>query len=382
MATLAGEILECLNKILNALYELRYLNYVFNRKKFIVGTSVPISETESFFRELIDPGDLKIGAKFIETLAGDPDKMIRLYDGVIYAEVDWQKKTMFTQNLMLPMLQRSTIASPFFTRMKGLVKYVLESDRVEVSFSDSRSCTLKVIFLNQLISSLGRKTAEEFSPSFMMGKTKGTEFEIQWDQKSFLPTSLQTMISESKTLETVSNLSIGKLVPDVDFKSFLPEGFITPEASRDLRPYDLIGTRGPALSMTTTGGNKISLEDLKGKVTLLQFTSLVCGPCRLSVNYLKKLRKSFSQEDLSMISLERFEIPEKAIDDYIKEQVINYLYCLTFEQAFDAYKVNILPTFFILDQEKVIRTRITGYEINQTDQKITDCIKRELKSNQ
>ena len=83
-----------------------------------------------------------------------------------------------------------------------------------------------------------------------------------------------------------------------------------------------------------------------------------------------------------MISLERFEIPEKAIDDYIKEQVINYLYCLTFEQAFDAYKVNILPTFFILDQEKVIRTRITGYEINQTDQKITDCIKRELKSNQ
>lgn len=49
-----------------------------------------------------------------------------------------------------------------------------------------------------------------------------------------------------------------------------------------------IGQQVPDFTMTTTDGKTISMNDLKGKVVMLQFTASWCGVCRKEMPHIEK----------------------------------------------------------------------------------------------
>ena len=100
----------------------------------------------------------------------------------------------------------------------------------------------------------------------------------------------------------------------------------------------LEGQPAPDWVLEDADNNSIALENLKSKVLLIQFTSVSCGPCRASVPFLNQLESEYDKKEFDFVAIEA------------------------------------VPTFFILDENRVIRKVIRGYGTGTTDTIIRESI--------
>ena len=59
----------------------------------------------------------------------------------------------------------------------------------------------------------------------------------------------------------------------------------------------------PPFEVTTTDGQRVSLDDFKGKVVLLDFWATWCGPCREALPHMKDIAKKFQGQSLVILSV-------------------------------------------------------------------------------
>jgi thiol-disulfide isomerase/thioredoxin len=80
-----------------------------------------------------------------------------------------------------------------------------------------------------------------------------------------------------------------------------------PDRQRALRYIsqpDLARARmAPAFAVTTTDGQRVSMDDLAGKVVLLDFWATWCGPCREALPHMQEIAKKFKGQPLVVLSV-------------------------------------------------------------------------------
>jgi thiol-disulfide isomerase/thioredoxin len=81
----------------------------------------------------------------------------------------------------------------------------------------------------------------------------------------------------------------------------------SPEHQRVLRYLDnpeLARARlAPAFAVTTLDGQHISMDDLQGKVVLLDFWATWCGPCREALPHVREMAKKFQGQPVVILSV-------------------------------------------------------------------------------
>jgi pentatricopeptide repeat protein len=107
-------------------------------------------------------------------------------------------------------------------------------------------------------------------------------------------------------------------------------------------------------SATTDSGKKISLEDYRGDVVLLDFWASWCAPCIREMPNVKSVYDKFHHKGFEIIGIS-LDKSEKKFRSYIKEQDISW------PQIFDGgsgaggiarkYAVNAIPATFLIDRE-------------------------------
>ena len=131
-------------------------------------------------------------------------------------------------------------------------------------------------------------------------------------------------------------------------------------------PDALVGKPAIDFHVNDVNGGDLSLEKYRGKVVLLDFWAVWCGPCRAQTPHLKKAYEEFKNRDFEIIGISLDDDKSKLLA-YIKEQGI------TWPQFFDEtgehtiaqmYKVTAIPQLFLIDHEGVIRkTRLLSQPI-------------------
>lgn len=131
-----------------------------------------------------------------------------------------------------------------------------------------------------------------------------------------------------------------------------------------------VGKPAPAFSLIDTEGRKVSLSDLKGKVTVLEFWATWCGPCQESVPELNGLQGRFVGRDVTIlgISVDEGDDAAEKVREFAAEHKIGYPILICDEGTSTDYGIMSIPVLFILDREHVIKSRHVGYRPSMSEE--------------
>src|SRR5579864_9155774 len=128
----------------------------------------------------------------------------------------------------------------------------------------------------------------------------------------------------------------------------------------------------PPFAVTTIDGQRISMDDLQGKVVLLDFWATWCGPCREALPHMQKVAKKFQGQPLVILSVS-LDKDEKAWREFITKNE------MTWPQYRDGsfegpiarkFSVDAIPHTFTIDADGVLH-------LDSVCRKLLDSVPRE-----
>jgi len=108
----------------------------------------------------------------------------------------------------------------------------------------------------------------------------------------------------------------------------------------------------PNFTLANLAGEKIVLENFRGKIVLLDFWATWCKPCVKSMPALQKLHEAFASKGFSVVGNSIDENGKKKVGAFIAKHKIAYPILLDADEnpAWEAYKVKVIPAMFLIDR--------------------------------
>ncbi|RKU05864.1 hypothetical protein C6503_26860 [Candidatus Poribacteria bacterium] len=131
-----------------------------------------------------------------------------------------------------------------------------------------------------------------------------------------------------------------------------------------MNPREWIGKPALDFQVTDLKGAALSLEKYRGQVVLLDFWATWCPPCIAEIPNIKKTYENYKDQKFQIIgiSLDRSKDPLEA---YIAKEELGWVhYWDNIGKVSNLYKVQAIPSTFLIDGEGVIRkTNLRGYRL-------------------
>ena len=143
---------------------------------------------------------------------------------------------------------------------------------------------------------------------------------------------------------------------------------VTPESDRyHLRAEHFIDNphlaaehMAPPFKFVTAQGEEIELDDMHGKVVLLDFWATWCGPCKESLPDIQRIARDFKDEPLVVISISQ-DADASAWKKFVQDHNMDWPQYRDHNGALSrAYGVNAIPHYFTIDSNGVLQTEMVG----------------------
>lgn len=137
---------------------------------------------------------------------------------------------------------------------------------------------------------------------------------------------------------------------DDDFKR---EGDGERRAAKD----ELEGKSPPALQVAgwVNTDKPINLKTFEGKVVLIDFWGVWCGPCRRAIPHLIELNEKHKDAGLVVIGIHTTNQGEK-MNEFVEEHKIPYPVAVDIEKkTVKAFRVDSFPDYYLIDRKGNLR---------------------------
>jgi thiol-disulfide isomerase/thioredoxin len=120
-----------------------------------------------------------------------------------------------------------------------------------------------------------------------------------------------------------------------------------------------IGKAAPNFELENISGETVSLENLSGKIVLLDFWATWCPPCVVVMPILESLQKEFP-ENLVVLGI-NFQESKEAISAFLESRDLSVESLMDPEALVaETYQVDAIPTQILIDQNGQLVARHVG----------------------
>ena len=142
----------------------------------------------------------------------------------------------------------------------------------------------------------------------------------------------------------------------------------------------ITGKPAPAFVAKTLDGKTVSLDQLKGKVVLLDFWAVWCPPCVAGLPHLADLAADEKKADQGLVIIAvNAGDSVGAVKKFIKPEYKFSTVIDTDESIFNAYKAVGLPSRVVVGRDGMVKFAVEGFGLGEdTDQKVLDAVDKEL----
>jgi peroxiredoxin/Flp pilus assembly protein TadD len=116
----------------------------------------------------------------------------------------------------------------------------------------------------------------------------------------------------------------------------------------------------PAFTVTALDGTKFTLDEMDGRVVLIDFWATWCGPCNEELPELKRIAKDFAGEPLVMISISSDTDEAKWKEFIQKHEMTWHQYRDTDDKLGKLFGVESIPHYFTIDSDGVLTSELVG----------------------
>jgi thiol-disulfide isomerase/thioredoxin len=118
----------------------------------------------------------------------------------------------------------------------------------------------------------------------------------------------------------------------------------------------------PPFTLEDMDEEKHSLDDLRGKVVLLNFWATWCPPCRREMPSMERLYQKLSGENFTVIAINQMEDADHVFA-YTGQLDVDPTFTVLFDtdsKVSNSFNVKGLPTTYLIDKQGNIRYRAIG----------------------
>ena len=137
----------------------------------------------------------------------------------------------------------------------------------------------------------------------------------------------------------------------------------------DVLRMEFVGTFAPAWAGLTaaSGSGPINLPALRGRVVVLEFWAIWCGPCRMTMPTLEGWHGKYGAQGLSVVGITTDPGDKAAV--FAERNGIHYTTASDVNgTTTQGYGVRNIPALYVIDKRGVIREVALGYEPAQEAQ--------------
>ncbi len=162
-----------------------------------------------------------------------------------------------------------------------------------------------------------------------------------------------------------------EMEPDGAYTEMAQKLIDNPRRARE--PY------APDFALTTSEGEYLTLEDLLGKVVVLDFWGTWCPPCVESVPSLRSLHKRYANEpSFVMIGISSDSEEETWREFTVSNKMLWPQYLDRDRRIQRAFGVRAFPTYIVIDHEGIMRFRASGTSWERSAH-LNDAIRKQMK---
>lgn len=153
-----------------------------------------------------------------------------------------------------------------------------------------------------------------------------------------------------------------KLAPAPDFSPTAPAFRVVPQTEEERAkylarmpapapsPFFTTGQALPAFKLRDVQGRKYDSKALAGKIVILNFWFINCGPCRMEIPELNKLVQQYKQRD-DVVFLAVALDDRAAIQTFVEKRPYDYALVADGRYVAERYGIKSFPTNVVVDRQ-------------------------------
>jgi thiol-disulfide isomerase/thioredoxin len=116
----------------------------------------------------------------------------------------------------------------------------------------------------------------------------------------------------------------------------------------------------PAFTVTALDGSTFNLDEMGGRVVLIDFWATWCGPCNAELPHMKKIAKEFAGQPLVIISVS-WDSDETKWKNFIDKNEMTWVqYRDADHRLSNTFGVQAIPHYFTIDSDGVLTAEMLG----------------------